>query len=59
MHDFVRNLIPYGLRTSKVLFAQGRMKFRKFVLKMLRLNEFIIFELILVHFYVVAEKTST
>ena len=38
--NLVRSLIPRGLWISRILLAQGRMKFRSFFLKVLRLAEF-------------------
>ena len=39
----LRSSIPYGLWISKILFAQGRIKFRRSFLKIERLLEFLIF----------------
>ena len=36
--NVVKSLIPYGLRISRITFAQIQIKFRVFVLKMLRLD---------------------
>ena len=38
--NLVKSLIPGGLWVSKILFAQGRTKFRRLFLKVLRLSEF-------------------
>ena len=45
--NLVRSLIPYGLWILKILFAEGRIKFNKFFLKIL--PEFLILRSRLFH----------
>ena len=47
--NLVRSLIPYGLWILKILFAEGRIKFIKFFLKIERLPEFLILRSRLFH----------
>ena len=42
-HNLVKSLIPYGLLILKIIFAQDRIKFSRFFLKIERLPEFLMF----------------
>ena len=55
--NHVKSLIPRGLWISKILLAHGRMKFRSFFLKVLRLAEFLMSRSSLFH-SVIAERKN-
>ena len=57
--NLVRSLIPYGLWILKILFAQGRMKFRRHFLKIERLPEFLTFESNLIYLDIVEGKNES
>ena len=50
--------IPKGLRTSKILFAQVRIRFRGFFLKALRPTEFLMLNSSLFHSNIAEGKIS-
>ena len=56
--NLVRSLIPYGLWILKILFAQGRIKFSRFFLKIERLPEFLILQSRLFHSDIVEGKNE-
>ena len=56
--NLVKSLIPRGLWISKILLAQGRMKFRSFFLKVLRLAEFLMLRSSLFHSVIAEGKNE-
>ena len=56
--NLVNSLIPRGLWISKILLAQGRMKFRTFFLKVLRLAEFLMSRSSLFHSVIAEGKNE-
>ena len=56
--NLVRSLVPYGLWILKILFAQGRIKFGRFLLKFGRFSEFLIFQSSLFHSDIVEGKNE-
>ena len=56
--NLVKSLIPRGLWISKILLALGRMKFRSFFLKVLRLAEFLMLKSSLFRSVIAEEKNE-